>query len=55
MNVWPAKARSALRAGVSGQGFKLSPAMGGIAADLALERRTSRSIDFITTNGRTAA
>ena len=52
---WPAKARSAPRAGFSGQGFKPSPAMGGIAADLALERRTSQPIDFITTNGRSAA
>jgi sarcosine oxidase len=38
-----------------GQGFKLSPAMGGIAAGLALQGRTSQSIDFITTNSRTAA
>ncbi len=51
----PRNARSALRASSSGQGFKLSPAMGGIAADLALERRTSQPIDLITTNGRTAA
>ncbi|WP_323178124.1 MULTISPECIES: hypothetical protein [unclassified Streptomyces] len=39
----------------SGRDFKLSPAMGGIAADLALQGRTSQPIDFITTNGRTAA
>ncbi|MFF8844332.1 hypothetical protein ACF08N_16700 [Streptomyces sp. NPDC015127] len=51
----PRNAGSALPAGFSGQGFKLSPAMGGIAADLALEGRTSQPIDFITTNGRTAA
>ena len=44
-----------LLAGFSGQGFKISPAMGDIAADLALEGRTSQPIDFITTNGRTAA
>ncbi|OAH16310.1 hypothetical protein STSP_02730 [Streptomyces jeddahensis] len=29
--------------------------MGGIAADLAPERRASQSIDFITTNGRSTA
>lgn len=44
-----------LLAGFSGHGFKLSPAFGDIAADLALEGRTSQPIDFITTNGRTAA
>jgi sarcosine oxidase len=46
---------SVLLAGFSGQGFKLSPAMGDIAADHALQGRTSQPIDFITTNGRTAA
>ncbi|MGI5196646.1 hypothetical protein ACQEVY_23845 [Streptomyces sp. CA-288835] len=51
----PRNARSALLAGFSGQGFKLSPAMGDIAADLTLERRTSQSIDFFTTIGRSAA
>jgi hypothetical protein len=35
--------------------FKLSPSMGDNAADLALGGRTSQPIDFITTNGRTAA
>ncbi|GAQ64360.1 N-methyl-L-tryptophan oxidase [Streptomyces scabiei] len=44
-----------LLAGFSGQGFKISPAMGDIAADLALQGRTAQPIDFITTNGRTAA
>ncbi|MGI5423804.1 N-methyl-L-tryptophan oxidase [Streptomyces sp. CA-179760] len=44
-----------LLAGFSGQGFKLSPAMGDIAADLALQGRTDQPIDFITTLGRTAA
>ncbi|MBR8638935.1 N-methyl-L-tryptophan oxidase [Streptomyces tuirus] len=44
-----------LLAGFSGQGFKISPAMGDIAADLALEGRTSQPIDFISTLGRTAA
>ncbi len=29
--------------------------MGDIAADLALQGRTSQPIDFITTNGRIAA
>jgi sarcosine oxidase len=51
----PRNARSALLAGFCGQGVKLSPAMGDIAADLALQGRTSQPIDFITTNGRTAA
>lgn len=51
----PRNARSALLAGFSGQGFKVSPAMGDIAADLALQGRTVQPIDFITTNGRTAA
>ncbi|WP_207913874.1 hypothetical protein [Micromonospora sp. KC213] len=46
--------RGALLAGFSGQGFKFSPAMGDIAADLALAGRASQPIDFITTNGRTA-
>jgi sarcosine oxidase len=44
-----------LLAGFSGHGFKLSPAFGDIAADLALEGHTPQPIDFITTNGRTAA
>jgi sarcosine oxidase len=44
-----------LLAGFSGQGFKLSPAMGDIAADLALEGHTTQPIDFISTLGRTAA
>ncbi|MGR4849277.1 N-methyl-L-tryptophan oxidase [Streptomyces sp. LARHCF252] len=44
-----------LLAGFSGRGFKLSPAMGDIAADLALEDRTAQPIDFISTLGRTTA
>ncbi|MET9972394.1 FAD-dependent oxidoreductase, partial [Streptomyces sp. NPDC006356] len=44
-----------LLAGFSGQGFKMSPALGDIAADLALEGRTPQPIDFITTLGRTTA
>jgi sarcosine oxidase len=44
-----------LLAGFSGQGFKIAPAMGDIAADLALQGHTSQPTDFITTNDRTAA
>ncbi|AXE83791.1 N-methyl-L-tryptophan oxidase [Streptomyces sp. Go-475] len=44
-----------LLAGFSGQGFKLSPALGDIAADLALEGRTSQPIDFISTLDRATA
>lgn len=44
-----------LLAGFSGQGFKLAPAMGDIAADLVLEGRTSQPIDFVTTHARTVA
>jgi sarcosine oxidase len=51
----PLNARSALLAGFPGQGCKFSPAMGGIAANLALVGRTTQPIDSITTNGRAAA
>ncbi|MEU6917402.1 N-methyl-L-tryptophan oxidase [Streptomyces olindensis] len=44
-----------LLAGFSGQGFKVSPAMGDIAADLAMEGRTDQPIDFISTLGRATA
>lgn len=44
-----------LLAGFSGQGFKLAPAMGDIAADLVLQGRTSQPIDFVTTHARTVA
>lgn len=44
-----------LLAGFSGHGFKLSPAFGDIAADLALEGSTTWPIGFISTHGRTAA
>jgi sarcosine oxidase len=44
-----------LLAGFSGHGFKLSPAFGDIAADLALDGSTSQPIDFLSTIGRTAA
>ena len=44
-----------LLAGFSGHGFKLSPAMGDVAADLALDRDTLQPIDFLSTRGRTAA
>lgn len=44
-----------LLAGFSGQGFKMSPAMGDLAADLALDGHTDLPIEFMTTLGRTAA
>ncbi|MCO6003683.1 N-methyl-L-tryptophan oxidase [Actinoallomurus purpureus] len=44
-----------LLAGFSGHGFKLSPAMGDIAADLALDGTTARPIDFLSTVDRAAA
>jgi sarcosine oxidase len=44
-----------LLAGFSGHGFKLSPAFGDIAADLALDGVSSQPIDFVSTAGRTAA
>ncbi|HKS48204.1 MAG TPA: N-methyl-L-tryptophan oxidase [Amycolatopsis sp.] len=42
-------------AGFSGHGFKLSPAMGDIAADLALDGTTAQPIDFLSTVKRVAA
>jgi sarcosine oxidase len=44
-----------LLAGFSGHGFKLSPAFGDIAADLALDGTSSQPIDFLSTVGRTEA
>ncbi|PAZ10711.1 N-methyl-L-tryptophan oxidase [Streptomyces sp. SA15] len=44
-----------LLAGFSGQGFKLSPAFGDIAADLALDGSSAQPIDFLSTTGRTEA
>ena len=44
-----------LLAGFSGHGFKLSPAIGDIAADLALDGDTLQPIDFLSTRGRTTA
>ncbi|WP_158852103.1 N-methyl-L-tryptophan oxidase [Saccharothrix deserti] len=44
-----------LLAGFSGHGFKLSPAFGDIAADLALDGASSQPIDFISTSNRTEA
>ena len=44
-----------LLAGFSGHGFKLSPAFGDIAADLALNGGSPQPIDFISTADRTAA
>jgi sarcosine oxidase len=42
-------------AGFSGSGFKLSPAMGEIAADLALDGSTDHPIDFLAPAGVGAA
>ncbi|MGN9759665.1 N-methyl-L-tryptophan oxidase [Streptomyces sp. SD31] len=42
-------------AGFSGSGFKLSPAMGEIAADLALDGTTDHPIDFLAPAGVGAA
>jgi sarcosine oxidase len=44
-----------LLAGFSGHGFKLAPAFGDIAADLALDGASEQPIDFISTVGRTEA
>ncbi|TDC42582.1 N-methyl-L-tryptophan oxidase [Micromonospora sp. KC213] len=44
-----------LLAGFSGHGFKLAPAFGDIAADLALDGGTRHPIDFLSTVGRGAA
>ncbi len=44
-----------LLAGFSGHGFKLAPAFGDIAADLALDGTSPQPIDFISTVGRTEA
>ena len=44
-----------LLAGFSGHGFKLSPAYGDIAADLALNGSSPQPIDFISTADRAAA
>lgn len=44
-----------LLAGFSGHGFKLSPAFGDIAADLALDGGTDQPIDFLSTIDRASA
>lgn len=44
-----------LLAGFSGHGFKLSPAMGDIAADLALDGATPQPADFLSTLDRAEA
>jgi sarcosine oxidase len=44
-----------LLAGFSGHGFKLSPAFGDIAADLALTGSSRQPIDFISTADRVTA
>ncbi|MEU0368613.1 N-methyl-L-tryptophan oxidase, partial [Streptomyces sp. NPDC006143] len=41
-------------AGFSGSGFKLSPAMGEIAADLALDGATDHPIGFLSPAGTSA-
>ncbi|WP_433190812.1 N-methyl-L-tryptophan oxidase [Actinoallomurus sp. CA-150999] len=51
----PGASNVVLLAGFSGHGFKLSPAMGDIAADLALTGTTDQPIDFLSTVGRAAA
>lgn len=42
-----------LLAGFSGHGFKLAPAFGDIAADLALDGTSVQPVDFLSTVGRT--
>lgn len=44
-----------LLAGFSGHGFKLSPAFGDVAADLALDGSSAQPIDFLSTLDRAAA
>lgn len=44
-----------LLAGFSGHGFKLSPAFGDIAADLALDGASPQPIDFLSTLDRAEA
>lgn len=51
----PGNENVVLLAGFSGHGFKLSPAMGDIAADLALDGTSAQPIDFISTKNRTEA
>ncbi|WP_461118470.1 N-methyl-L-tryptophan oxidase [Saccharothrix stipae] len=51
----PGNENVVLLAGFSGHGFKLSPAFGDIAADLALDGTSARPIDFISTSNRTEA
>ncbi|ONI80730.1 N-methyltryptophan oxidase [Saccharothrix sp. ALI-22-I] len=51
----PGNENVVLLAGFSGHGFKLSPAFGDIAADLALDGASAQPIDFISTSNRTEA
>jgi len=51
----PGNENVVLLAGFSGHGFKLSPAMGDIAADLALDGKSAQPIEFISTTDRTEA
>lgn len=39
-------------AGFSGHGFKFAPVMGEVLADLALEGKTARPVDFLRLEGR---
>ena len=41
-----------LGAGFSGHGFKFAPLVGEVLADLALEGKTGRPIDFLRLQGR---
>jgi sarcosine oxidase len=49
----PGEANIVVLGGFSGHGFKLSPAMGDIAADLALDGETGLPLDFLSLSGRT--
>jgi sarcosine oxidase len=51
----PGLANIVLLAGFSGHGFKLSPAFGDLAADLALDGSTGLPIEFLSTVERTEA
>jgi sarcosine oxidase len=51
----PGNENVVLLAGFSGHGFKLSPAMGDIGADRALNGRTDHPIDFLSTLDRASA
>jgi glycine/D-amino acid oxidase-like deaminating enzyme len=46
----PGSQRVAFAAGLSGHGFKFTPVLGEILADLVLEGRTDFEIDFLGLN-----